>query len=88
MLDDCSDFATSSDLSASLAAFDSRSMIGCGVPAGATSPNHSTDTQSGTPASIMVGRSGRMVVRLASVVPSATSLPAATWPITVEAGEK
>ena len=63
-------------------------MIGCGVPAGATSPNHRTDSKSGTPASIMVGRSGMNGLRFASVTASATSLPARTCSITVEAGEK
>ena len=83
-----SDFVTSSDLSASLAARDSLSMIGCGVPAGAEMPNHNTDSQSGTPDSTMVGRFGKNMLRVASVTASATSLPAATWPETVEAGEK
>ena len=83
-----SDFVTSSDLSASLAARESLSMIGCGVPLGAEMPNHSTNSQSGMPDSIMVGRLGKIGLRLASVTPSATSLPAATWPATVEAGEK
>ncbi len=36
----------------------------------------------------MVGRFGKNALRLASVTASATSLPAATWPATVEAGEK
>jgi tripartite-type tricarboxylate transporter receptor subunit TctC len=48
-----SDVFTSSDLSASLAAMPSLSMIGWGVPVGATRPNQSTDTQSGTPQPII-----------------------------------
>ena len=57
-------------------------MIGCGVPAGASMPNHSTDSQSGTPASTMVGRSGKKTLRLASVTASGTSLPVGKWPDT------
>ena len=63
-------------------------MVESGVPAGASMPNHSTDTQSGTPASIMVGRSGKNSLRVASVTASATSLPAAMCPDTLEDGEK
>ena len=41
----------------------SRSTIGCGVPAGAAMPVKETETKSGTPASIMVGRLGAWGIR-------------------------
>jgi hypothetical protein len=44
-------------------------------------------SKSGIPASAMVGRSGAMLGRLAAAEASATSLPASTMGITVEAGE-
>ena len=55
-----------------------KAFVDAGVPAGACNPNHRTDSNSGTPASIMVGRSGMMELRLASVTASPTSFPAAT----------
>ena len=60
----------------------------CGVPAGASIPNHNTDSQSGTPASTIVGRSGKKMLRLASVTASGTSLPVGKCGDTDEAGEK
>ena len=85
----CSDLTTSSDFSASLAAFDSLSMIGCGVPAGAAMPNHSTETQSGTPASIMVGKFGKERAALGVGDGERHELAGLRrGPTTVEAGEK
>jgi hypothetical protein len=49
-----------------------------GVPAGATRPVNDIDTKSGSPASIMVGTSGIVGLRVSPVTPSALSLPACT----------
>src|SRR5271169_3993143 len=52
------------------------SIIGCGVPAGAMNPTHKVAWNPGTPASAMVGTSGRIAERVAPLVPSARTLPA------------
>jgi len=48
------------------------------VPAGATTAVNETDVKSGTPASIIVGRSGVWAPRLSLVEASARTLPAWT----------
>src|SRR6185312_15464412 len=53
----------------------SRSTIGLGVPAGAMKPTQSVAWKPGTPASAMVGTSGRMGERAVPVVPSARTMP-------------
>src|SRR3974377_1351323 len=50
------------------------STIGCGVPAGAMKPTHSVAWKTGTPASAMVGTSGRIGERVKPLVPSARTL--------------
>src|SRR5262249_31807410 len=62
-------------------------MIGRGVPAGAIRPNQMLVSESGTPASAMVGRAGAVLGRLLAAEASALSLPALTCGITAEAGE-
>src|ERR1700751_3668547 len=54
----------------------SLSTIGCGVPAGAMKPTHKVALKSGTPASVIVGTSGRVDDRVLPVVPSARTRPA------------
>ena len=53
-------------------------MIGAGVPAGASSPNHDVASKPGTPASIMVGSSGMLGERCSAVMASPRSLPSRT----------
>src|SRR5262245_1309514 len=60
-----------------IAAF-SLATMAAGVPAGATTPVNETEVKSGTPASIMVGRSGICAPRVGPVEASARALPAWT----------
>src|SRR5262249_30319919 len=55
-----------------------RSTIGFGVAAGATIPTQPEARKPGTPASEMVGTSGRIGERSSPVVPSARTKPAST----------
>ena len=53
--------------------------IGAGVPAGARTPHQLIDLYPGTPASAMVGTSGRIELRTDPPVPSALSFPDLMW---------
>jgi len=53
----------------------SRSMIGRGVPAGATTENHGVPGYGGTPASAMVGTSGSALIRVDEVTATTFTLP-------------
>src|SRR5262249_10079308 len=70
--------ATSGDLRLSLIAPLSLPTIAAGVLAGATTAVNETDVKSGTPASIIVGRSGVCAPRLSLVEARARTLPAWT----------
>ena len=61
-----------------IAASDSFAIIGAGVPAGASSPNHDVTSKSATPASIMVGSSGMLGERVRAVMARPRSLPSRT----------
>src|SRR5689334_19992799 len=54
----------------------SLSTIGFGVPAGAMKPTQSVALKPGTPASAIVGTSGKVVDRVLPLVPSARTRPA------------
>ncbi len=54
----------------------SRPMIGPGVPAGTSNPNHEVISKSARPASGIVGTSGSRVARLGTVTASALTFPA------------
>src|ERR1700761_7844384 len=56
-------------------AADSRSMIGCGVFAGASSPNQPAISKPGTPDSLTVGTSGIDGTRCSEATASSRSLP-------------
>src|SRR6478752_3105233 len=68
----------SGDFRLSLIAALSLATIAAGVPAGATTAVNETDVKSGTPASIMVGRSGVCAPRVSLVDASPRTLPACT----------
>ena len=70
--------ATSGEARLSLMAALSRLTMAPGVAAGATTAVNDTEVKSGTPASIMVGRSGVCAPRLSPVEASARTLPACT----------
>lgn len=53
--------------------------IGAGVPAGARIPHQLIDSYPGTPASAIVGTSGRIALRFAPPVPRALSFPDVMW---------
>src|SRR5919204_3820134 len=77
--------ATSLAASASLAAALSLSMIGRGVPAGATRPNQTPASKSGSPASTIVGTFGATCARLTELTAKALSLPESICGSIVEA---
>src|ERR1039458_8056329 len=58
-----------------------RLMISGGVPAGAITPPHDTDSKPGRPDSVTVGTSGSEGIRLALVTAIARSLPDLTFGI-------
>src|SRR5262249_53808013 len=76
---------TSSEASALLAAALSLSITARGVPAGATKPNQTPASKSGSPASTMVGTFGATCARLAELAARAFRPPASSCGMIVEA---
>jgi hypothetical protein len=59
-----------------------------GVLAGAIMPIQKLNSEPGTPASVVVGTSGRAAARLGEPTASASNWPSLIWPMTGAMGEK